>query len=86
VYRYYWHSYTFFLKKSISTYSTSTPEKLQGLSELPTSKQFNLPLVTTIPRDKLRHYMILPKKIEKHFQQIEREYAARYRLAHHGLR
>lgn len=63
----------------------SAPENLQGLSELPTSKRFNLPLVTTIPRDKLRHYMVLPEKIEKRFQRIEREYAARDRLAHHGL-
>ena len=30
--------------------------------------------------------MILPEKIEKRFQRIECEYAARDRLAHHGLR
>lgn len=64
----------------------SVPDNLQALSELPTSKRFNLPLVTIIPREKLRHYMVLPEKIEKRFQRIEREYAARDRLAHHGLR
>ncbi len=67
-------------------YDSSVPENLQALSELPTSKRFNLPLVTIIPREKLRHYMVLPEKIEKRFQRIEREYAARDRLAHHGLR
>ncbi|OWY65331.1 AAA family ATPase [cyanobacterium TDX16] len=62
------------------------PENLQALSELPTSKRFNVPLVTLIPREKLRHHMVLPKVVEKRFQRIEREYAARDRLAHHGLR
>ncbi|MBE9126076.1 MULTISPECIES: ATP-binding protein [unclassified Coleofasciculus] len=61
-------------------------ENLQALSELPTSKRFNLPLVTLLPREKLRHHMVLPDAVEKRFQRIEREYAARDRLAHHGLR
>ncbi|OUL25535.1 ATP-binding protein [Nostoc sp. 106C] len=65
---------------------SSVPENLQALTELPTSKRFNLPLVTIIPREKLRHHMVLPENIEKRFRRIEREYAARDRLAHHGLR
>lgn len=65
---------------------TSVTENLQPLTALPTSKRFNIPLVTVIPREKLRHYMILPENIEKRFQRIEREYAARDRLAHYGLR
>jgi SpoVK/Ycf46/Vps4 family AAA+-type ATPase len=64
----------------------STTENLQALSELPTSKRFNLPLVTVLPREKLRHNMVLPENVEKRFRRIEREYAARDRLAHHGLR
>ena len=59
---------------------------LETLSALPTSKRFNTPLVTSIPREKLRHHMILPQTVEKRFQRIEKEYAARDRLAHHGLR
>ena len=59
---------------------------LETLSSLPTSKRFNTPLVTFIPREKLRHHMILPQDVEKRFQRIEKEYAARDRLAHHGLR
>ncbi len=66
--------------------TSSATENLQALSELPTSKRFNLPLVTVIPRDKLRHHMILPENVEKRFRRIEREYAARDRLAHYGLR
>ena len=65
---------------------TDTSGNLQSLETLPTSKRFNTPLVTFIPREKLRHHMILPEDIEKRFQRIEKEYAARDRLAHHGLR
>ncbi|MEC4887238.1 MAG: ATP-binding protein [Scytonema sp. PMC 1070.18] len=57
-----------------------------ALSELPSSKRFNLPLVSVIPREKLRHHMILPENVEKRFRRIEREYAARDRLGHYGLR
>ena len=65
---------------------TLITENLQPLSELPTSKRFNLPLVTFVPREKLRHHMVLPEIVEKRFQRIEREYVARDRLAHYGLR
>lgn len=64
----------------------SPPDNLKALDELPTSKRLNIPLVSAVPREKLRHYMILPQNIEKRFRRIEREYAARDRLAHYGLR
>ncbi|VEP12429.1 AAA ATPase central domain-containing protein [Hyella patelloides LEGE 07179] len=59
---------------------------IENLSVLPTSTRLNTPLVNFIPREKLRHHMILPYSVEKRFQRIEKEYAARDRLAHHGLR
>ncbi|MGG6270848.1 ATP-binding protein [Leptolyngbya sp. AN03gr2] len=55
------------------------------LSPLPTSKRSNHPLVISIPRDRLKHHMILPDDTEERFRRIEREYAARDRLAHYGL-
>jgi SpoVK/Ycf46/Vps4 family AAA+-type ATPase len=61
------------------------PEQLKGLGELPASQR-NAPLFTVIPREKLQHHMVLPDAVEKRFQRIEREYAARDRLAHYGLR
>ena len=64
---------------------TATLTKLQSLTELPTSKRSQVPLVTAIPREKLRHHTILPDAIEQRFQRIEREYVARDRLAHHGF-
>ncbi|HRZ35578.1 MAG TPA: ATP-binding protein [Candidatus Paceibacterota bacterium] len=39
-----------------------------------------------IPHDQLRHYMILPPSVESRFMRIEKEYAARTRLANFGLR
>ncbi|MCP2729732.1 ATP-binding protein [Limnofasciculus baicalensis] len=71
---------------NVTKLALSKSENLQTLSELPTSKRFNLPLVSIIPREKLSHHMVLPEIVEKRFQRIEREYAARDRLAHHGLR
>ena len=64
---------------------TATLTKQQSLTELPTSKRSQVPLVTAIPREKLRHHTILPEAVEQRFQRIEREYAARDRLAHHGF-
>ncbi len=64
---------------------TASATNLQALTELPNSKRSQLPLLTVIPREQLRHHTILPATVEQRFQRIEREYAARDRLAHHGF-
>jgi SpoVK/Ycf46/Vps4 family AAA+-type ATPase len=74
------------LQKRLNINNLTVAENLRDLTTLPTSKRFNLPLVTFIPRERLRHHMILPEVVEKRFRRIEKEYAARDRLAHHGLR
>lgn len=56
------------------------------LSRLPTSRRDSSPLVQEITVDKLRHEMVLPPMVEKRFQRIEKEFAARTRLAKHGLK
>lgn len=43
------------------------------------------PFVQDIPRDQLRHHMVLPDRMEAKFQRIEREFAARTRLKSFGL-
>jgi SpoVK/Ycf46/Vps4 family AAA+-type ATPase len=58
----------------------------QELTELRNGKRFKHSLAVIIPRDQLRHYMILPEAVEQRFQRIEREYVARDRLAHFGFR
>lgn len=76
--------------KGISALSLNgaTPEisDTRSLTLLSNKHRFNHPFIVTIPRDRLRHHMILSDAIEKRFRRIEREYAARDRLAHHGLR
>ena len=57
-----------------------------SLKPLPTSRRDSAPLLTEIPLEKLRHHMVLPNAVEARFARIEREFAARSRLAKHGLR
>jgi SpoVK/Ycf46/Vps4 family AAA+-type ATPase len=75
-------------EKTISNGKSAALETngLQPLSELPSNRKLSLPLITAIPREKLRHHMILPENVEKRFRRIEHEYAARDRLARYGLR
>ena len=71
----------------------SAPERPPGkpgpstspLTSLPASKRDSAPLVQVIERDQLRHHMVLPEEVEKRFLRIEKEYAARTRLATYGL-
>ena len=57
-----------------------------GLQPLPSSKRDATPLVQVIPHERLRHRMVLPDVVESRFLRIEKEYAARSRLAMFGLR
>ncbi|MGL6196918.1 MAG: AAA family ATPase [Thermoguttaceae bacterium] len=56
-----------------------------GVSALPTSKRDNSQLVSFVPRELLKHHMVLPIDVEKRLQSIEKEYAARERLAKYNL-
>jgi SpoVK/Ycf46/Vps4 family AAA+-type ATPase len=62
------------------------PAPVQALRPLPTSRRDSAPLLTEIPVDKLRHHMVLPAAVEERFARIESEFAARSRLAKHGLK
>ncbi len=58
----------------------------QEFAPMPTSRRDSAPLVRHIPHAELRHHMVLAPSIEARFARIEREHAARTRLALHGLR
>ncbi len=58
----------------------------RSIRELPISKRQRELLVTITPRDALEHHMVLPPHVEERFSRIEREFAARERLANYGLR
>jgi len=57
-----------------------------ALVPLVSKHRFNHSFIVTIPREKLRHHMVLSDVMEERFNRIEREYVARDRLAHYGLR
>jgi len=64
---------------------SKTPDT-HSLTLLSSKQRFNHPFIVTIPRERLRHHMILSDVVEDRFRRIEKEYVARDRLAHHGLR
>ncbi|PSB48369.1 ATP-binding protein [Cyanosarcina cf. burmensis CCALA 770] len=66
--------------------ATSKIPDAHSLTLLSSKQRFNHPFIVTIPRERLRHHMILSDVVEARFRRIEREYVARDRLAHHGLR
>jgi SpoVK/Ycf46/Vps4 family AAA+-type ATPase len=61
-------------------------KELSNILDTPVSHRNKSPLVTEIPRQDLRHHMILDEETEECFIRIEKEYVARERLAHHGLK
>ncbi len=56
-----------------------------GVFSLPMSKRDNSQLVSFVPRELLKHHMVLPLAVEKRLQSIEKEYAARERLGKYNL-
>jgi len=64
---------------------SKTPDT-HSLTLLSSKQRFNHPFIVTVPRERLRHHMILSDAVEDRFRRIEKEYVARDRLAHHGLR
>jgi len=59
---------------------------IRKMAPLPSSRRDSAPLVQVLEHDQLRHHMVLPESIEQRFFRIEKEYAARSRLAKFGLR
>ncbi len=71
------------LKQSRASGPVSAPGLL---ARMPTSRRDSAPLLQEVSVDQLRHEMVLPAAVEKRFQRIEKEFAARSRLAKHGLK
>lgn len=61
-------------------------EKAKVLNGLPVSRRHGEELATVFPAEHLEHHMVLPARVEAKFERIEREFAARDRLATLGLR
>jgi len=74
------------IHKAPSSDAISKTPNAHSLTLLSSKQRFNHPFIVTVPRERLRHHMILSDTVEERFRRIEREYVARDRLAHHGLR
>jgi SpoVK/Ycf46/Vps4 family AAA+-type ATPase len=72
-------------KKPIQTPMPKTDSE-RVLQTLPMSRRYQDPLVVRLDKESLRHFMVLPDAVEARFARIEKEYAARDRLAAFGLR
>jgi SpoVK/Ycf46/Vps4 family AAA+-type ATPase len=57
-----------------------------GSYSMPVDRRYRLPLATHVANELLRHYMVLSPEVESKILRIEKEYLARERLAHHGLK
>ena len=78
----------FILDKNVTASQTFRGELRKILPNgitIPTDKRNNFPLAISIDRDVLRHEMVLPIETEEKIRRVEKEFAAKERLAHHGL-
>lgn len=73
-------------KPKFSLFDSKRREPESGLSSLPKSKRTDSQLVSYIPREQLKHHMILPENVEDRLLSIEQEYAARERLKKYNLK
>ncbi len=75
------------LKESVGA---STDQVLRPIKDkefkLPVDRRYRLPLANHIPHEQLRHHMVLSPEVEGKILRIEKEFLARERLAHHGLK
>lgn len=77
------------LVRNVSAHTSFKKELKTLLPEgtiIPTDKRNNIPLASLIEHENLRHEMVLPPETETDIQRIEKEYVARERLAHFGLK
>lgn len=58
----------------------------ESIYKVPVDRRYKLPLATHVEHEQLRHEMVLTPEVESKILRIEKEYLARERLAHHGLK
>jgi SpoVK/Ycf46/Vps4 family AAA+-type ATPase len=72
-------------KPQFSIFKAEGPANSSVFSSLPTSKRDNSQLVSYIPRDQLKHHMVLPDFVEERLLSIEKEFVAKDRLGKYNL-
>lgn len=77
------------LKDNLSNSYLTSPSLKVAKSDnykVPVDRRYKLPLATHIEHENLRHEMVLTSDVESKILRIEKEYMARERLAHFGLK
>jgi SpoVK/Ycf46/Vps4 family AAA+-type ATPase len=74
------------LAKKSETFASPTLKVTKDLFKIPSDRRYRLPLATHVDRDELRHEMVLSNELENQISRIEKEFAAKERLAKHGLK
>ncbi|MDQ7917128.1 ATP-binding protein [Mesonia sp. MT50] len=76
------------LENNLSKYEYSTPFKLTKEADfkIPADRRYKLPLANHIEHENLRREMVLSSTVKSKILRIEKEYLAKERLAHHGLK
>lgn len=70
----------------VSDYRPSLKLAKESTYRVPVDRRYKLPLATHVEHEQLRHEMVLTPEVESKILRIEKEYLARERLAHHGLK
>ncbi|QES91840.1 ATP-binding protein [Empedobacter brevis] len=70
----------------VSDYRPSLKIAKESTYRVPVDRRYKLPLATHVEHEQLRHEMVLTPEVESKILRIEKEYLARERLAHHGLK
>lgn len=75
------------LKGNVSKGFDEIPSlKITKQYKVPVDRRYRLPLATHVSHENLRRDMILSSSVESKILRIEKEYLARERLAHYGLK
>lgn len=72
-------------KKSESFHSPAL-KVTKDIFKIPSDRRYRLPMATHVEREELRHEMVLSVELENQISRIEKEFAAKERLAKHGLK
>jgi SpoVK/Ycf46/Vps4 family AAA+-type ATPase len=81
------HKLNLILESNLTKVKPSTLKLAKdGTYKVPVDRRYRLPLATHIEHEYLRHDMVLSTVVESKILRIEKEYLARERLAHHGLK
>jgi SpoVK/Ycf46/Vps4 family AAA+-type ATPase len=74
------------LDTNVSTSKLLNRELKDIFGNIPKSQRNQIPLASSVDRKNLRRHMVLPPIVEERLQRIEKEYAAKDRLARFGLK